>query len=156
MAIWRGIGLIAVRFLLPVALLMAVAVGIAYVRLLNGPLALPFLTEPIARGINSELTDFTVRVEEAVVELRDDGSFEFRLMDVRLNNNSGQTVTITKLDYDFGRGAEGSVPVTIPLPDGSDFDVVEFVKPLVAAGGGKGKVTVHFDTGDKIELRVNL
>ncbi|MGI9425632.1 MAG: DUF3971 domain-containing protein, partial [Hyphomicrobiaceae bacterium] len=96
LAIWRGLGVVAFRFVLPVVLLLTVAVGIAYVRLLNGPVSLPFLSEPIARGINSELSDFKVSIGEAIVELRGN-SFEFRLKDVRMDDLGGQAVAVAPL-----------------------------------------------------------
>ena len=57
---------------------------------------MPFLSEPIARGINSELSDFKVSIGEAIVELRGN-SFEFRLKDVRMDDLGGQAVAVAPL-----------------------------------------------------------
>lgn len=57
------------KILLPIVLLCAIAVAIFYVRLLNGPIAINFLTAPIAAAINAELGDLTVKVDQAIIQL---------------------------------------------------------------------------------------
>lgn len=87
---------VAASVLLPIVLLAAIALGLLYVRLLNGPVSISFLKEPIERGISAELPGFNISIGDSVMALRGH-SFEFRLRDVRLRNSLGKTVAIAPL-----------------------------------------------------------
>ncbi len=96
---WRVVRqwlLVAVKIAVPIMLLLCVAIAILYVRLLNGPVSLSFLTQPIARGIAGELPGFKVDIGQTVVALRNH-SFEFRLKNIRLSDASGQPVALAPL-----------------------------------------------------------
>ena len=82
--------------LAPIVLLLGIGLGLLYVRLLNGPISLAFLKEPIEQSISSEFPDFTVHIGQPVVVLREH-SFEFRLTDVRLTDKSGKSVAFAPL-----------------------------------------------------------
>lgn len=88
---WRIAGL-AGRVVVPVLLLLLLAGGAAYVRMLNGPISLKFLAAPIARSMSSELGDFTLTIEDAIARLTPAGDVEFRLRDVRLLDAEQQPV----------------------------------------------------------------
>lgn len=85
------------KFLLPAAVLAAVAVGSLYIRLLNGPIALKVLAEPIAHAIAGELQGLGVAIEDALVRLNEEGGVEFRLRNVRLLEEDGSPVAIAPL-----------------------------------------------------------
>ena len=94
---WAGRSLLVItKVLLPVVLLVAVAGGIFYVRLLNGPISLSFLSDSIARGISSELPGLSTTIGQSVVELRG-SNLEFRLKNVQLNDDDGKAVAIAPL-----------------------------------------------------------
>jgi AsmA-like C-terminal region/Protein of unknown function len=88
---------ILAKILLPVALLASLAIGLLYVRLLNGPVSLQFLAEPIARSIGAELPGYTVVIEDALVRLTDTGGMEFRLRNVRFTDSDNRAVAIAPL-----------------------------------------------------------
>jgi hypothetical protein len=92
----RGFKLLA-KVLLPVVMLASLGIGLLYVRLLNGPVSLKFLAEPIARSIGSELPGYTVAIEDALVRLTDSGGMEFRLRNVRFTDASDRAVAIAPL-----------------------------------------------------------
>ena len=81
---------------MPIVLLVAVAGGVFYVRLLNGPISLSFLSDSIARGISSELPGLSTTIGQSIVELRG-SSLEFRLKDVRLKDDAGKPVAVAPL-----------------------------------------------------------
>jgi len=82
--------------LLPMILLLIVAVGLLYVRLLNGPISLSFLKEPIEQSISAELPGFTIKIGQSVVALRGQ-SLELRLTNIRLDDRTGKPVAIAPL-----------------------------------------------------------
>ncbi len=80
--------------LVPSLLLTMIAGGILYVRLLNGPISLERLADPIARGIEADLPGLRVNVENAAVHMTPSGGFEFRLLNVRFSDEQGLTVAV--------------------------------------------------------------
>ncbi len=83
------------KYLLPLLLLVLVAGGIFYVRILLGPISLKMLAAPIARSIAAELPGLGVSVEDALVRLNDEGGLEFRLRNVRLLDADGSPIAVT-------------------------------------------------------------
>lgn len=88
---WRFAGF-CLRGLVPVVILLALAGGVFYVRLLNGPIALSALAGPIARSLSAELGRYGVTIEDAIARLTPAGEIEFRLRDVRLLDPDKRTV----------------------------------------------------------------
>ncbi len=84
------------KIFIPVALLVGVAAAVLYVRLLNGPISLSFLSTTVAESISAELDELNVSIADFVVELRG-RSFEFRLRDIRLADASGKPVAVAPL-----------------------------------------------------------
>jgi len=82
--------------LVPILLLFAIAVGLLYVRLVNGPISLAFLKGPIERSISAELPGFKIRIGQPVMALRDRG-FELRLTNVQLTDKTGKRVAVAPL-----------------------------------------------------------
>jgi hypothetical protein len=78
-------------------LLAGLAVGVLYVRLLNGPISLRFIAEPISRTIAAEMPGLEVDVEDAMMTLTDTGSLEFRLRNVRFADAAGVPVAMAPL-----------------------------------------------------------
>lgn len=80
--------------MLPCIILFSIAGGIFWVKLLNGPISLKFVAEPIARAIANDLPGFTVSVEDATVLHADGRGLEFRLRNVRLADARGVTIAM--------------------------------------------------------------
>ncbi len=78
-------------------LLAAIACGVIYVRLLNGPISLKSLAEPIAKAIEADLGGFGVAVGDAAVVLTDAHTLEFRLRDVQLSDHDKAPVALAPL-----------------------------------------------------------
>jgi hypothetical protein len=89
---WRRPCLAFSKAFLPAVVLAAVAIGGMYIRLLNGPISLKVLAEPIARAIAGELDGLGVVIEDALVRLNEQGGVEFRLRNVRLLEEDGSPV----------------------------------------------------------------
>lgn len=89
--------LIIGKYVLPLVVLAALAIGIFYVRLLYGPISLKVLAEPIARSVSAELPGFDVTVDDALVRLNEQGQIEFRLRNVRLIDDDGDAVAMAPL-----------------------------------------------------------
>ena len=85
---------IVAKVVLPLVLIATLAGGVAYVRLLYGPISLKVLAGPIARSIANELVDIRVAVEDATVALGPDHSLEFRLRNVRFSDHEGAPVAL--------------------------------------------------------------
>jgi AsmA-like C-terminal region len=85
------------KVLLPVLMLACLGLGLLYVRLLNGPVSLQFLAEPIARSIGTELPGYGVVIEDALVRLTDSGGMEFRLRNVRFTDSDNRAVAVAPL-----------------------------------------------------------
>jgi hypothetical protein len=85
---------IALRVLVPILLLAIIAVGILYVRLLNGPISLKMMAQPIARAIAAEMPGTTVTVEDAMVSLAEGNLLEVQLHNVRFTDADGAPVAI--------------------------------------------------------------
>lgn len=83
---------IATRVVLPCIILVSIAAGVFWVKLLNGPISLKFIAEPIARAIASDLPGIAVSVEDATVLLADGRGLEFRLRNVKLSDTRGVTI----------------------------------------------------------------
>ena len=74
--------------------LLLLAVGLLYLKLMNSPLSVPFLVEPITRALNTELSGLTVAVEDAVLHLSPRGGLEFRLKTVRVLDKQDTPVAV--------------------------------------------------------------
>ena len=88
---------IATRILLPIVMLAVLGAGVGYVRLLNGPISLKSLAEPIARSIGAELPGMRVSVEDAIITLSEAGGLELRLQNVRFAEAEGTPVAVAPL-----------------------------------------------------------
>jgi hypothetical protein len=84
------------KIVLPIVLLAAIAIGILYVRLLNGPVSVGFLASSISQAINAEMEGLYVEVPEAVVQVID-GRFQFLLKQVKLVDANEAPVAVVPL-----------------------------------------------------------
>ncbi len=82
---------------LPMLIIAAVTVFVVHVRLQHGPVSLGFLADPIERGINAELTDFSASIGDVQASLSPEGNLEFRLKDIVLKDTSGSAVASAPL-----------------------------------------------------------
>ncbi|RUO99367.1 AsmA-like C-terminal region-containing protein [Hyphomicrobium sp.] len=82
---------------MPLTLLAMIAVGILYVRLRHGPIALDFVVAPIEKGINAELIASSVKIDGAELRLGPNAELEFRLRDVSVLEQGGDVVLSSPL-----------------------------------------------------------
>jgi hypothetical protein len=80
--------------LVPLALL---GVGLIYLRLLQGPISVGFIVGPVERGLSSELPEFSVKIEDAIVQLSERQGIEFRLRNIRVADADGDVVALAPL-----------------------------------------------------------
>lgn len=76
---------------------LAVAVGVGYFRLSQGPISMTFLAKPIERSLNRELSGMSLAVQDAVLRKRKSGGIEFRLANVVLSDAGGVPVALAPL-----------------------------------------------------------
>lgn len=93
------------RVVLPLVLLASIAMGVLYVRLLNGPISLKLIAQPIARAIAAELPGFQATIEDASVLMTEGRGLEFRLRNVGLLDARGETVA---------RAPDAAVVLSVP------------------------------------------
>jgi hypothetical protein len=77
-----------------VFLTIALAIGLLYVRLLQGPISLDFLVSPIEAGIAEELAGPRVSIEQAAVRLGEGGQIQFQLKNVRVADAAGAPLAV--------------------------------------------------------------
>jgi hypothetical protein len=83
-----------------------VAVGLLYVRLMHGPIALDFLARQIETGIAAEFAGTAVRVDSVALGLNENGLLQFELKNVRVSNERGEPlVTAPSAAISLSRGA---------------------------------------------------
>ncbi|MBY0225262.1 MAG: DUF3971 domain-containing protein [Hyphomicrobium sp.] len=76
----------------PIVLLSALAVIVMYVRLLQGPVSLKVMAEPIERGISAGLRGLSAKVDDALLRRSPTGAIEFQLVNLRLFEEDGSVV----------------------------------------------------------------
>jgi hypothetical protein len=69
-----------------------VGLGLLYVRLIFGPVALSFLAGPIESAIAEELAGPRVQIESVALSLNDRGLLQFELKNVRVSDEGGETL----------------------------------------------------------------
>ena len=74
------------------ALVVIVALGLLYVRLIFGPVPLSFLAGPIESAIAEELAGPRVKIESVALSLNDRGLIQFELQNVRVSDENGETL----------------------------------------------------------------
>lgn len=101
---WRSCTLVG-KILFPLVLLVAIAGGLLYARLLQGPVAMNFLAQPIANAVNAELGDLKLEVNEAIIRLVG-RNIEFRLKDVKVVDRDNAPVAVAPLaSFEMSRKA---------------------------------------------------
>ncbi|MBO0765032.1 MAG: AsmA-like C-terminal domain-containing protein [Hyphomicrobiaceae bacterium] len=74
------------------ALVVVVALGFLYLRLMFGPIPLNFLSGPIEGAIAEELAGPRVRIESVALGLNDRGLLQFELNNVKVSDERGETL----------------------------------------------------------------
>lgn len=77
--------------LVPVVMLLAIGLGVLYVRLSNGPVSLSYLKPAIERQISQKFGGLVVDVDDVVLSLVGDGG-AFRLTDVKVRDRANVVV----------------------------------------------------------------
>ncbi len=75
-----------------VTFVAVVGLGLLYVRLIYGPIALNFLADPIERAIAEELAGPRVQIEGVALSLNPRGLIQFELKSVRVSDEGGETL----------------------------------------------------------------
>ncbi len=73
---------------------VVVAVGLLYVRLMHGPVALNSLVHPIESGIADELAGLRVSIESVALRLSESGLLQFELRNVRVSDAEGVPLVV--------------------------------------------------------------
>ena len=137
-----------------VAFVLLVGFGLLYVRLLQGPISLKFLVQPIERAIAEEVSGVGVVIEGVDIRLAESGHFEFELKNVRIAD-AGKTplafapsasISLSRKALLRGRIAPESVDLNAPrlsLFHGDDGVIsLKFSHPAEAAEGERAKPPV--------------
>ena len=66
------------------AFAIGVVLGLLYVKLLHGPVALDFLKDPIEKAIADELSGLRVRIQDVALRLSEGGKLQFELLNVQV------------------------------------------------------------------------
>ena len=91
---WAGsLSVLAKTLGFTVALLLAGG-ALFYVRLLHGPVPLPFLVEPLKRAIGEELAGFGVEIDDVAARLNDRHQLEFELSNVRIADSNNAPLAL--------------------------------------------------------------
>ncbi|MDX2205808.1 MAG: AsmA-like C-terminal region-containing protein [Hyphomicrobiaceae bacterium] len=90
---WHYLGLCAKIVIVPVFSLSVIA-ALVYVRLLQGPISLPFLAGPIESALKHEITGVEIKIEEVAVRLADGFRLEFELKNVRVAGERDETLAL--------------------------------------------------------------
>jgi AsmA-like C-terminal region/Protein of unknown function len=91
---WRGGALLLAKALLITTVVLALAAGLFYARLLHGPVPLAFLVEPLQRAIAEELAGFGVEIDNVAARLNDRHQLEFELSNVRIADSSNAPLAV--------------------------------------------------------------
>lgn len=91
---WRVLGVCAKLVIIPLFSLAVIA-ALAYVRLLQGPVSLPFLVEPIQNALKEEFSGLRLKIEEVGVRLADSFRLEFELKNIRIASEQDETLALT-------------------------------------------------------------
>jgi hypothetical protein len=86
-----------VTVIIPVVMLSVFAIGIVYVRLLQGPMSIHVFARAIERGINAELAGLTARIDDAQLTFSRSGKFELRIINMRFLSDEQETVASAPL-----------------------------------------------------------
>lgn len=112
---------IALLATLPVLLLLSFGVLITYTRLLQGPISLHRMVQPIEQSMSSSLGTLKVKIDDAALVLAEDHTFQFRLINLSLLDSTGARVAAAPLasaSLDFTALLTGNiVPSRIYLID---------------------------------------
>lgn len=92
--LWANV-LLAAKIVLIPAFVFAIAGALAYVRLLQGPVSLPFLVEPIQNALKEELQGVNLKIGEVAVRLAERSGLEFELKHIRISNEQDETLALT-------------------------------------------------------------
>ncbi len=76
----------------PMLLLVALAAGIGYFRLQQGPVAVNFLVDPVKQGIDKGLPGLAADFDDVILTHADSGGLELRIRNLRLSSSDGVPV----------------------------------------------------------------
>jgi hypothetical protein len=114
--------LLAAKITGVVSLVVLVGFGLLYVRLLQGPLSLQFLAQPIERAIAEEFAGVNVGIESVAIRLADGGHLEFELTNLRVADAAktplafapSASISLSRKALMSGRLAPESVDLNAP------------------------------------------
>ena len=141
--------ILCMRVLIPFGLLLLLAFGAIYFRLLQGPVSLKFLVEPVQEGIAAQLAGLEPSVDDVVVALKDSGGLEFRLRNLKVAERDGDLVIAAPYAaIQLSRSALLSLQA-IPTR-------VELIEPqLYLSYSRKGGLKLQFSPGGKVRGKLD-
>ena len=147
---WRALALTA-QVTAAIAIAFGVGLGLLYVRLLQGPISLQFLVQPIERAIAEEMSGVGVKIEGVALRLAEGGQFEFELKSLRVADADKKPLAVAPLASIvpslrallIGRIAPERVDLKAPrlsLFQSEDGGIaLKFSHPAVVSGGEPAK-----------------
>lgn len=126
---------------LPVVLLVALALGLGYVRLRHGPVSIKILARPIAQGIAAEMPGAKVSIDDVVISLAPRSGVEFRLSNLRISEPDGDLIASAPM-----------AAVELSLAALQSFRIsparVDLIEPAFALGFSEdGRLALSFSSG---------
>ena len=77
---------------LPLVLLVALGLGLGYVRLRHGPVSVKLLAHAIAHGIAAEMPGTQVKIDDVVISLATKSGVEFQLRNLKISEAGGDVI----------------------------------------------------------------
>jgi AsmA-like C-terminal region len=137
---WRGAVLLLAKAAGFTSLVLALGAGLFYARLLNGPVPLSFLVQPLERAIAEELTGFGVAIDSVAARLNDRHQLEFELSNVRIADSNNAPLAVAP-------SATFSISHRALLQGRIAPESVDLISPrLLLYLGEDGKLSLQFST----------
>src|SRR5262245_13578153 len=137
---WRGAALLLAKAAGFTTLVLALGAGLFYARLLNGPVPLAFLVQPLERAIAEELTGFGVAIDSVAARLNDRHQLEFELSNVRIADSNNAPLAVAP-------SATFSISHRALLQGRIAPESVDLISPrLLLYLGEDGKLSLQFST----------
>jgi len=137
---WTGAALLFAKAAGFTTLVLVLAAGLFYARLLNGPVPLSFLVEPLERAIAEELAGFGVAIDNVAARLNERHQLEFELSNVRIADSNNAPLAVAP-------SATFSISHRALLQGRIAPESVDLISPrLLLYLGEDGKLSLQFST----------
>jgi AsmA-like C-terminal region/Protein of unknown function len=140
---WHGALLLLAKAAAFTTLVLALGAGLFYARLLNGPVSLSFLVQPLERAIAEELAGLGVAIDNVAARLNERHQLEFELSNVRIADSSNAPLAVAP-------SATFSISGRALLQGRIAPESVDLISPrLLLYLGEDGKLSLQFATANE-------